>query len=78
MHFALDHRKRVRGSDINLLRLSKPHVGMFSSQPARASFESSDSASSSLLDDLPDVGDVGGIKVKSPSGVEAQVRICWK
>jgi hypothetical protein len=46
-HYMLAHDQHFRGTNNNILRMSKPKVGMFSSQPARVSFESTDSGSSS-------------------------------
>ncbi len=53
-HYELAHDAKYRACGINMLQMSKPKVGMFSSQPARVSFESSrgsfESSSSSARD----------------------------
>jgi hypothetical protein len=45
-HYMLAHDKHFRGTNGNILKMSKPKVGMFSSHPARVSFDSTDSGSS--------------------------------
>jgi hypothetical protein len=55
-HYELAHDAKYRACGINMLQMSKPKVGMFSSQPARVSFDSSSSSSSARDSDDSEMG----------------------